>query len=126
MACAVADRADISRRLLQQAGSHAPALVAATNRYGHSVLHIAARRGCIPMLEMLTASAPPHALEARNAAGETAAAVAAAHGHAEAAALLKGVLEDRRASAGARHSGSRGQQRVKPAHRPWTDSKRLD
>lgn len=118
MACAVWDRADISRRLLQQAGSHAHSLVAATNRYGQSVLHIAARRGCLPMLTMLAAASQLQSLEARNANGDTAAAIAAEYGHQEAAALLRGVIAERRGAAGPQNSGRRGQQRVVPPRRP--------
>ena len=112
MACAVWDRTDICRQLLQQAGIHAPAMVAATNRYGQSVLHIAARRGCLPMLQMLAAAAQLHALEARNEVGDTPAAIAAEHGHVKAAALLSGIVADRRGCAGPQHRCRRGEQRV--------------
>jgi len=99
MAAAVADRIDISQRLLQQAGCAAPALIAATNRYGQSVLHIAARRGCLPLLKMLVATAPPQALEIRNAAGDTPATIATNLGHGDAASILRSrVNSDHRCS----------------------------
>ena len=93
MAAVLADRMAISRRLLQEAGPRAAALVAATNRYGQSALHIAARRGCLPVLQTLVETAAPHTLNARDGAGEAAAAIAAKHGHTEAAALLSGPVQ---------------------------------
>ena len=114
MASTVADHADISQWLLQKAGQSAPAMVAATNRYGQSVLHIAARRGCIPLLELLIAMAPPYALGIRNAAGDTPATIAANLGHGEAAFMLRKVVSEQEGSGRVQLRGSQW-RRGRPA-----------
>ena len=53
MAGAVAERHAVVLMLLAAAGRAAPLLVAATNRYGQTAVHIAARRGSLPLLRAL-------------------------------------------------------------------------
>ena len=50
MAAAVADRHAIAVRLLRAAGCEAATLALATNRFGQTAAHIAARRGSHMML----------------------------------------------------------------------------
>ncbi|KAI8474689.1 MAG: hypothetical protein J3K34DRAFT_517997 [Monoraphidium minutum] len=57
MAAAVANRLDVAALLLQEAGTHARALASATNRYGQSAWHIAARKGCQQMMQLLATAA---------------------------------------------------------------------
>ena len=56
MAAAVGKRRDVTEQLLAAAGPHAAALASATNRYGQSALHIAARQGCLPVIRLLLAA----------------------------------------------------------------------
>jgi len=53
MAAAVADRHNIAVRLLSAAGSAVGALVRHANRYGQTAVHIAARKGSLPLLTAL-------------------------------------------------------------------------
>ena len=53
LAAAVADRCSIASLLLRSAGHDACRLACATNRYGQSSLHVAARRGRENMIELL-------------------------------------------------------------------------
>ena len=53
MAAAVAGRQHIAMVLLQRAGSAATDLVQASNRYGLTAAHIAARSGNVPLLRSL-------------------------------------------------------------------------
>lgn len=57
MAAAVADRHGIALRLLRAAGHEAASLAVATNRYGQSAAHIAARKGSHVMLHALLEAA---------------------------------------------------------------------
>ena len=56
MAAAVADHNVIVLRLLKAAGPHAKALTGHTNCYGLTAVHVAARRGCLPVLRSLLAA----------------------------------------------------------------------
>ena len=53
MAAAVADRHGIAVRLLSAAGAAVDNLVRHANRYGQTAVHIAARKGSLPMLRAL-------------------------------------------------------------------------
>lgn len=53
MAAAVADRHAIAVRLLKSAGEDAKTLTRATNRFGQTAAHIAARRGFHMLLMLL-------------------------------------------------------------------------
>lgn len=53
MAAAVADRHGIAMMLLRAAGTAVGALVRHANRYGQTAVHIAARKGSLPMLTAL-------------------------------------------------------------------------
>lgn len=55
MAAAVADHVGIVMRLLSAAGPHAKAMTSHTNRNGLTAAHVAARRGCLPVLRSLLA-----------------------------------------------------------------------
>jgi hypothetical protein len=48
---------EVAALLLQEAGAHAGALAAATNRYGQSAWQIAARKGCRQMMQLLATAA---------------------------------------------------------------------
>lgn len=56
-AAAVGNRLEVAALLLQEAREHAPALAAATNRYGLSAWHIAARKGSKQMMQLLATAA---------------------------------------------------------------------
>ena len=43
--------------LLQEAGTYSRSLAQATNRYGQSAWHIAARKGCTQMMQLLATAA---------------------------------------------------------------------
>lgn len=59
MAAAVADRHGIALRLLAAAGTAVDRLVRHANRYGQTAVHIAARKGSLPMLKaLLTVGGP--------------------------------------------------------------------
>ena len=53
MAAAVADRHGIAVRLLTAAGAAVDKLVRHANRYGQTAVHIAARKGSLPLLRAL-------------------------------------------------------------------------
>ena len=53
MAAAVADHCGIVMRLLTAAGPHAKRMAGLTNRNGLTAAHVAARRGCLPVLRAL-------------------------------------------------------------------------
>lgn len=59
MAAAVADRHSVAVRLLSAAGSAVGALVSHANRYGQTAVHIAARKGSLPLLTALLAIGGP-------------------------------------------------------------------
>lgn len=59
MAAAVADRHNIAVRLLTAAGTAVGSLVRHANRYGQTAVHIAARKGSLPMLTALLAVGGP-------------------------------------------------------------------
>lgn len=59
MAAAVADRHSVAVRLLSAAGSAVGALVSHANRYGQTAVHIAARKGSMPLLTALLAIGGP-------------------------------------------------------------------
>lgn len=59
MAAAVADRHNVAVRLLSAAGSAVGVLVSHANRYGQTAVHIAARKGSLPLLTALLAIGGP-------------------------------------------------------------------
>ena len=59
MAAAVADRHNVAVRLLSAAGSAVGVLVRHSNRYGQTAVHIAARKGSLPLLTALLAIGGP-------------------------------------------------------------------
>ena len=59
MAAAVADRHNVAVRLLSAAGSAVGVLVGHANRYGQTAVHIAARKGSLPLLTALLAIGGP-------------------------------------------------------------------
>ena len=59
MAAAVADRHNIAVRLLSAAGGAVGTLVGHANRYGQTAVHIAARKGSLPLLTALLAIGGP-------------------------------------------------------------------
>lgn len=59
MAAAVADRHSVAVRLLSAAGSAVVALVRHANRYGQTAVHIAARKGSLPLLTALLSIGGP-------------------------------------------------------------------
>ncbi|KAG2494438.1 hypothetical protein HYH03_007490 [Edaphochlamys debaryana] len=90
-AAAVANRADVAACLLQAAGaSRAGELVMQANKYGQSVLHIAARKGTAELLTMLLRAGPKGvAAGARDANGDTPVDIAVKNRHAAALAEFK-------------------------------------
>ncbi|KAK9841049.1 hypothetical protein WJX81_007671 [Elliptochloris bilobata] len=86
MAAAVGKRRDITAHLLRAAGPHAAALAGATNRYGQSALHIAARQGSLPVIRLLLAAGA--GVVADNA-GTMPDQIAVQNNHPAAAALLQ-------------------------------------
>mmetsp|Transcript_9780 Transcript_9780/g.24372 ORF Transcript_9780/g.24372 Transcript_9780/m.24372 type:complete len:946 (-) Transcript_9780:267-3104(-) len=82
MAAAVANRHDVALALLLAAGpTGARPLVSAVNRYGQSVLHIAARKGSVQLLRLLLEHAAEGAVRAADTSGDTPVDVAKKHGH---------------------------------------------
>jgi len=71
MAAAVAGRTDVASCLLQAAEGAAPELLAAANRYGQTVLHIAARKGSLDLLQLLLAYGGGLGVRVADACGDT-------------------------------------------------------
>ncbi|KAG1663279.1 hypothetical protein FOA52_006320 [Chlamydomonas sp. UWO 241] len=93
MAAVVAGHTHVVRWLLasatQQAGGRGAAcLLAASNRYGQSALHIAARKGSPQLLRLLLFAGGHDALGAADALGLTPMDVAVKHSHQHAASLF--------------------------------------
>jgi ankyrin repeat protein len=71
MAAAVANRTDVALCLLTAAGSGAPALVAAANRYGQTAVHVAARKADRELLKLLLAHGGAATVRCADACGAT-------------------------------------------------------
>ncbi|KAL0034492.1 hypothetical protein WJX79_005379 [Trebouxia sp. C0005] len=91
MAAAVADRHNIAVRLLSAAGSAVGALVRHANRYGQTAVHIAARKGSLPLLTALLTSGGPSVAAARDCVGISPADIASKNNHTAAVELLCSV-----------------------------------
>ncbi|KAL3150449.1 hypothetical protein ABBQ32_000280 [Trebouxia sp. C0010 RCD-2024] len=91
MAAAVADRHSVAVRLLSAAGSAVGALVSHANRYGQTAVHIAARKGSLPLLTALLAIGGPAIAAARDCIGISPADIASKNNHTAAVELLCSV-----------------------------------
>lgn len=91
MAAAVADRHNIAVRLLSAAGSAVGALVRHANRYGQTAVHIAARKGSLPLLTALLTIGGPSVAAARDCVGISPADIASKNNHTAAVELLCSV-----------------------------------
>mmetsp|Transcript_38469 Transcript_38469/g.108721 ORF Transcript_38469/g.108721 Transcript_38469/m.108721 type:complete len:748 (+) Transcript_38469:93-2336(+) len=92
MAATVGDHFNVSMLLLRAAGPLASSLIGATNRYGQTAIHLAARRGSILLLRaMLQLGAGSSAAVVDNT-GATAADIAGYHGHKEMQRILQSCL----------------------------------
>ncbi|GLC60409.1 hypothetical protein PLESTB_001609200 [Pleodorina starrii] len=89
-AAAVANRADVAAYLLQAAGaSGAGELVLAPNKYGQSVLHVAARKGSAQLLRLLLSAGGAAVVGSRDGSGDTPVDVAKKNRHVEALAEFR-------------------------------------
>jgi hypothetical protein len=89
-AAAVSGRVGIAAQLLTAAGPNAGALVRASNRYGQTSMHVAARKGTPALLSVLLAAGGRDSLSLADVDGRTAADVARRNGNAGAWRLLTG------------------------------------
>ncbi|GIL85127.1 hypothetical protein Vretimale_9982 [Volvox reticuliferus] len=102
-AAAVANRADVAAYLLQAAGSAgAGELVLAPNKYGQSVLHVAARKGSSQLLRLLLSAGGVAVVGSRDGSGDTPVDVAKKNRH------VAALAEFRRLTGG--HTATRGPQ----------------
>ncbi|GIL66540.1 hypothetical protein Vafri_20039 [Volvox africanus] len=100
-AAAVANRADVAAYLLQAAGSAgAGELVLAPNKYGQSVLHVAARKGSSQLLRLLLSAGGVAVVGSRDGSGDTPVDVAKKNRH------VAALAEFRRLTGG--HTATRG------------------
>ncbi|KAF5838844.1 hypothetical protein DUNSADRAFT_2102 [Dunaliella salina] len=82
MAAAVANRLDVAQTLLSEAGPEGvQAMLHATNKYGQTALHVAARKGSPRLLRLLLSFVGPGFVGLRDNSGETALDVARNHSH---------------------------------------------
>jgi ankyrin repeat protein len=81
MAAAVANRLEVAKFLLAAAGPAAGAALSAANRYGQTVLHIAARKGSQGLLRLLLEAGAGRAVGERDASGDTPMDIAARNRH---------------------------------------------
>ncbi|KXZ41498.1 hypothetical protein GPECTOR_428g298 [Gonium pectorale] len=93
-AAAVANRADVAACLLQAAGAAgAGELVVAPNKYGQSVLHVAARKGSSQLLRLLlSAGGAAGVLGSRDGSGNTPVDVAMKNRHVAALAEFRRLI----------------------------------
>lgn len=91
MAAAVADRHNIAVRLLSAAGGAVGTLVGHANRYGQTAVHIAARKGSLPLLTALLAIGGPIVATARDCVGTSPVDIASKNNHTAAVELLCSV-----------------------------------
>ncbi|GLI67010.1 hypothetical protein VaNZ11_011106 [Volvox africanus] len=100
-AAAVANRADVAAFLLQAAGSAgAGELVLTPNKYGQSVLHVAARKGSSQLLRLLLSAGGVAVVGSRDGSGDTPVDVAKKNRH------VAALAEFRRLTGG--HTATRG------------------
>ncbi|KAK9814894.1 hypothetical protein WJX73_001568 [Symbiochloris irregularis] len=92
MAAAVADHCGIVVRLLAAAGPHARTIARQTNRNGSTAAHVAARRGCMPVLHELLAAAGGALASTRDHRCKTPIQVAEREGQWAAAAMLRAAV----------------------------------
>lgn len=88
MAAAVAGRTNIVTKLLAAAGQEAAQLVGCANRYGQTVVHIAARKGSASLLRSLVDAGGKESLLTADVDGKTAAEIARRTGNAPAMHVL--------------------------------------
>ncbi|KAG2434306.1 hypothetical protein HYH02_012328 [Chlamydomonas schloesseri] len=90
-AAAVAGREDVAACLLQAAGAAGSELVVAPNKYGQSVVHIAARKGSAQLLRLLLSAGGVEAVVRRDGSGDTPVDVAKKNRHTAALAEFRRV-----------------------------------
>ncbi|KAG2423070.1 hypothetical protein HXX76_015586 [Chlamydomonas incerta] len=90
-AAAVAGREDVAACLLQAAGTSGSELVVAPNKYGQSVVHIAARKGSAQLLRLLLSAGGVEAVVRRDGSGDTPVDVARKNRHTAALAEFRRV-----------------------------------
>lgn len=117
MAAAVGGRTAIARRLLSTAGAaQAAGMVRATNRYGQTAVHIAARRGSWDLLQCLIEAGGGAAVaKLVDCNGSTAADIARRSGNAAAWELLRVFGEGDSLSGSGCPKGRRGRRERKAA-----------
>lgn len=89
-AAAVSGRAGIAAQLLTAAGLGAGSLVTASNRYGQTSVHVAARKGSPALVQMLVEAGGNFSLSVEDSDGRTPADVARRNGNSGAWKLLTG------------------------------------
>jgi hypothetical protein len=95
-AAAVSGRAGIAGILLAAAGPEdAAALVTASNRYGQTCVHVAARKGTPALVQLLIEAGGSASLSVADCDGRTAADVARRNGNSSAWRLLTGTMSAR-------------------------------
>ena len=121
-AAAVSCRASIVAQLLTAAGPDAAALVAATNRYGSTCVHVAARKGTPGVVQTLVEAGGVHLLTGVDYDGRTAADVARRNGNTAVWRVLTGnngfVLNGKNNGCSARSRHHHQQQQQQRATAP--------
>lgn len=88
MSSVVAGHVSVTRRLLSAAGTNAAQLVASTNRFGQTAIHLAARSGSVLLLTLLLQASTRDVITQRDSAGRTPMDVAKKHSHSMAVEVL--------------------------------------
>mmetsp|Transcript_17593 Transcript_17593/g.44655 ORF Transcript_17593/g.44655 Transcript_17593/m.44655 type:complete len:696 (-) Transcript_17593:24-2111(-) len=88
MAATVGNHLPIVLELIRAAGPLSMHMISATNRYGQTALHLAARRGSLPFLQLMLEAGGVMFASAPDCSGHRAADVAGQHGHPGARKML--------------------------------------